>query len=210
MRKARRKISNVGLHGRVPEALGLKGAHFAKSLLGCPPIKSNPVGCEEHSGPIATQPAVDEYPPSRPVPNKGEKLSNLFILRRRPTVDRYVDETHAQGFGELVFFLHCVMSFTSEIDDGVDAEFLKLLNSFLLRLRAAVEKFVHLAGIRNAWNLDFLCESELFGRPRRVVMGGAASSRGRQKQQQEKRKEFAVDIISLDTEDILREKAQGT
>ena len=110
----------------------------------------SPGGGEEHAGAITTQPTMDEYLSSRPLPNKGEKLSNLFILRRRPAVARYIDETHAQGFCLLALSLHCVMPFASEINDGVDAELFKLLNSGLFRLRASVEKFVDLPSIRNA------------------------------------------------------------
>jgi hypothetical protein len=163
----------------------VKRAHFLKSLLRRPPIKGDAVGSDKYSGAIATQPAVDEYSSSRPLPNNGKKLSDLFIPRRRPAVSRYVDETHAQGFRLPAFFFDYVMPFASEIDDGVDAAFLKLLNSFLIRLRATVKKFVDIAGIRDAWDVDFACESDLLRRRRSVVVGGAARSGGRQEQHQE-------------------------
>src|SRR2546428_10453134 len=89
--KARRKVSNVSLHGGVPEALEVKGAPFLKSPLGRPPIEGDAVGGGEYAAAIATQPAVHKYLFFRPLPNKGEKLSDLFILRRRPAGAPYID-----------------------------------------------------------------------------------------------------------------------
>jgi len=99
---------------------------------------------------------------------KSEELNKLFVLWGRPTTGANIDEAHAECFGALSFGCDRALPFAAEIHDGGDADFLQLLNSLLVRLRAAVEKVVDLAHVGNAVELDF------FGKWRPGGMSGSA------------------------------------
>jgi len=53
------------------------------------------------------------------------------------------------------------MQFAAQVDNGVDVKFLELVNFPQRRLHATIQITVDLAKIRNAWDVDLLCKSEL-------------------------------------------------
>src|SRR5262249_217190 len=168
----------------MPEALEVERFHLLESLLGRPPIESNTIGGDKHATAISTEPAVHEYSSPRPSAYQSEKLSNLFIPRRRPAVARYVDETYAEGLGMFTFFFHSAAPFAPKVDNGVNAELLQVFEAFFFRLRAAVKKIIYLASIRNTGNIDFLCESNLLRRRDGSVVVGTTGTEHRQPQHQ--------------------------
>lgn len=147
MGKAFRKVQDIAFHVRVPEFKIVKGMHFLKGLFGRPTVEGDPVGGNEHAATVAAQPAMDKDFPSRAFANKREELCDLFVGRGRPTIARQIDETHAQRFGTLSLVLDHTVQLAPKINDCVDAEFLKVLDSVVARLGAAVQKIIHFAEV---------------------------------------------------------------
>src|SRR5215469_14072953 len=48
-----RKIADIGLHSRMPEALEVEGVHLLDRVLGLPSFKGDPISCEEYAGAVA-------------------------------------------------------------------------------------------------------------------------------------------------------------
>jgi hypothetical protein len=81
-------------------------------------------------------------------------LSDLFVGRRRPATDRNVDVAETERFGLLALGLDFVAP-AAKIDDGGDTELLEFGEAVVRRLRAAKEKVVYFARIRNSGECDF-------------------------------------------------------
>ena len=157
----------------MPEGLEVKRTHFLKGLLRRPSFEGDAVSGDEYAAAVTAQPAVHQDSSFRLLANEREKLGDMFVLRRSPAIARYVDEMHAQGFRVLAFLFHRTGPFPSKVDNGVDAELFKLLNSFLVGLRPSVQKTADPPRIGDAWNVDFLCKRGLRG-GRSAVMCDAA------------------------------------
>jgi hypothetical protein len=81
-------------------------------------------------------------------------LSDLLVGQRRPATHRNVEVAETERFGLLALGLN-LMAPIAKIDDRGDAKLLEFSEPLVRRLRAAKEKVVYFAYIRNSSECDF-------------------------------------------------------
>ena len=133
-----RKAANVIGHGGMPQAIEAKGQHFVQGLIGGPVIKSDAIRGNKDAGAVFSEMAVNENPFSGIAAKEGKELRDLLIAGSGPATDRKMNEADSQGFGLLAFPINLVGILAAKIDDGGDAEFLELQQTFRVGLRAAI------------------------------------------------------------------------
>ena len=91
----------------------------------------------------------------RRLAQKSEIFGELPRSRRRATPNRNRDKMNAVRFRILALTFAKLRRFTTKIDDGGDAELLKFVKTFNVRLRAAKKRIGNLTGVGNAKNWKF-------------------------------------------------------
>jgi hypothetical protein len=150
------KIANEGDHGGVPKAVKAEEIHLLQGLLAGPFFDGHAIGGDKDAGAVIAEMTVHEDLLIRIFVEKREELNHLFIGGRGPSTDGNMDETQAQGLGLLVFPGDFFGVFAAKIDDGGDAEFFKLGETFGFRLRTAVKMIVDSAAVGNKGDAKFL------------------------------------------------------
>jgi hypothetical protein len=184
------KITDEGLHGGMPEAVEAEEIHLIQGLLARPLFVGDAIGSHEDAGAVFAKMAVNEYFLSRIVAEEREKLNHLFVGRRRPFVDGDVDEAHSQGLDLLAFPEDFCGIFEAKIDDGVDAEFFELGETFGFRLGATVEMIIHFSTVGNKGDAKFFSvgRMHLGGRSgRRSLLSAKKKRRERGKNENEEK-----------------------
>ena len=136
-----REAADVTGHGWVPHAIEAEGQHFVQGLVGGPMIEGDAIGGDEDAGAIFPETAVNEdfFAGVAGIAAKdGKELRDLFIAGSGPAADGKMNEADSQGFSLFTFPINLVGILAAKIDDGGDAKFLELLQTFRVRLRAAV------------------------------------------------------------------------
>jgi hypothetical protein len=172
--KARREVANVRFHRRMPEPFEMKKVHLFQSALRGPVLKCNAIGGDEYAGTIVAQPTMHVHFFFRLLLKKREELNEFLVLGRRPAAGTNVYKAHTLRFRALSLRSDRALPLAAKIDDGGDADFFQLLDALLVGLRAAVEKLVDLAHVRDTTQLDFFGK----GRTRRMSrIAGAGGTR---------------------------------
>ena len=145
----------------MPEAIEAEEIHFSQGLFGRPFFDGDAIGGGENAGAIIAEAAVHEDFLPRLVVKKREELNNLLVGGWRPAADGDVDKTHAKGFGALAFPSDFFAVFTTQVNDGSDAQQFQFGKAHFFGLRAAVESFRNLSSVGNAGDAEFLSKSGL-------------------------------------------------
>lgn len=154
--KVIRESLDVRGYGWVPKPMKVKHVHFPNRLGRCPSFKCDAVGGKKNSGPIASQPTVNENVASGAFSQEAEGLDELVIGGNRPAISRDVHEPHSERLSVLALSHHEPMSFAAKIDDGIDPEVLQFVDALRLWLIAPIQKGVQPSGIGDAMNLQLM------------------------------------------------------
>lgn len=149
------KIADEGFHFGVPETVESKETHFVEGLVDRPFFDGHTIGGDEDAGAVFAIVAVDEDFFVRTSGEEREELHDLVVRGRGESSDRDAYEVYAQLFGFGFFAFADSGGLAAEIDDGSDAEFLKLLECGNMRLSPTKKRFIDFAGVGNARDADF-------------------------------------------------------
>jgi hypothetical protein len=114
----------------MPKAVETKKIHLLEGLLGGPLFKGHPIGGNEDAGAVVSEAAVHKYLFFGILVEQGKKLNHVLICGRGPSTDRYMHETHAEGFGLLAFPGNGPRIFAAKIDYRRDSEFAEFGQAF--------------------------------------------------------------------------------
>ena len=153
-----RKVADVFFHGGMPEPFEMEVVHFFQGVFGRPMLKSDAICGEKDASAVVPKPTMDVERLLRSFLKKGKELNELFVFWRRPAAGADVNDFHGMCRGPVSFCCDCALPLATQINDGGDAEFFQLLDTFFIRLRTAVKKIVDLARGRKSIQLNFLCE----------------------------------------------------
>ncbi len=138
----------------MPESFEVESEHFPKSLLRRPAVEGHAIGSQKYSGAIATEPAVHKDLLLRIVANKRKELSNLFVSWRLPSIARNIHKVNAHRFRKPALLLHDAVSLAPQVNDRMNSEFLKLLETLLTRLGAPIKKSIDFARVGDARDVN--------------------------------------------------------
>ena len=120
--QVRREPANEGFHGGMPKAVEAKKIHLLQGLFGGPFFEGHAIGGNEDAGAIIAEAAVHKFFSFGVIVEKREELNHLLIRWGRPSTDRNMDETHAQGLGLPAFPDDFLGILAAKIDNGGDAK----------------------------------------------------------------------------------------
>ena len=170
--QVRREFANEGFHGGMPKTVEAEKIHLLQGLLGGPFFEGHAIGGDEDAGAIIAEAAVHENLFFGIIVEEGKELNHLLIRWRRPSTDRNMHETQAQGVGLPAFPGDRVRIFSAKVDHGGDAQFLEFGQALRSGLRAAIKMVIDSAGVGNARDAKFLSVSGTHdGRRNRLRMG---------------------------------------
>src|SRR5216684_4158445 len=172
--------------------LVVKCPHFLDRLFRSPSIKRNPVRRHEHPIAISAKPAVYENLSPWSFTRQCKKLCHLLIPRRRPASPWNAHQPYSQRLRMRAFFLHQAVPFSAQINDGVNSQLLQLLDSFLFRLRPAIQILIHLPEVLNSKNSHFLCKRVLMWRRSSALPRGTPAANLHKNEQQKRRNQSVV------------------
>lgn len=164
----------------MPKAVEAKKIHLLEGLLGGPFFKSHTIGSNEDAGAVISEAAVHKYLFFAIIVEEGKELNHLLIRGRGPSTDRYMDQTHAQGFGLPAFPDQGPRIFAAKIDHGSDAEFAEFGQALQTRLCAAIKMVINSAGIGNAGEAKFFSVGGTHRGGRERLRTGLRGKRARQ------------------------------
>jgi hypothetical protein len=141
----------------MPVIVETEGVHFLHRLFNSPIVFGDAIGGHDDAGAVFTVFTMDKNLLAGRAAQESEELSDLFVGRRHPATDRNVDVAETERFGLLALGLDFAAP-AAKIDDGGDAKILEFAEPLVRRLRAAKEKVVYFARIRNSGECDFLPE----------------------------------------------------
>ena len=101
-------------------------------------VKGDAIRGDEDSGAIFAESAVNEDLFVGLAAKDGKELRNLLIAGSGPAANGKMNEAYSQCFRLLAFPIDLVGIFAAKIDDGGNAEFLELLQTLRVGLRAAI------------------------------------------------------------------------
>jgi len=101
-------------------------------------VEGDAIRGDEDSGAIFAETAVNENLFVSFAAKDRKEPRNLLIAGSGPAANGKMNEAHSQGFRLLAFPINLVGIFAAKIDDGGDAKFLELLETFRVGLRAAI------------------------------------------------------------------------
>lgn len=101
-------------------------------------IEGDAIRGDEDAGAIFAEAAVHEDLFVGFAAKDGKELRDLLVAGSGPAADGKMNEADSKGFRLLAFPINFVRILAAEIDDGGDAQFLELLQTLRVGLRAAI------------------------------------------------------------------------
>lgn len=139
----------------MPEAVEPEIIHFPQSLVRRRFVERHAIAGDKNACAVFAEMAMHKHFFLGPIAENGEKLRDLRIRGRRPSADRDFHETHSERFRFHFLLVDSCRIFRAKIDDRGDAELLQFKQSWIARLRAAIQMIIDLAEIRNAAEMQF-------------------------------------------------------
>ncbi len=127
----------------MPKVLGL-----GQSFLIGPVIVSDTIAGDRGAGPVRPAPAVDENRPGGVIVQQRKYCFHLRLIRSLVAAPAQAYVMHS---GVINFRL--LRPFTAQIDHGLNAKFCETFEALAMRLRPAINVFIHLMEVRNTRNV---------------------------------------------------------
>ncbi len=125
-----------------------EGFGLGQRLLVGPVIVSDTIAGDRGAGAVRPTPAVYEDGPGGIIIEQRKHRCDLRLLRRLVTAPRQANIAHS---GVIDFRLF--RPFTTQIDHGLNAKFCETFEALAMRLRPAINVFIHLMEVRNTRNV---------------------------------------------------------